>query len=443
MKQLIAFFTPSQKYGLFDRMRTSSLIILGLVGVIGAMLIFFKEIISTGKLEDVPLFMAIFIIGTLFFLKKYGIRHAGNIFSTGLVMIMIYSISKIDPTRDITYKFIDGYYNVILILAVGVIFASRTVFLINFGLVLLATTRIYIVAPSVFPESVEFIKTGYFNHTFTLIFMAIVLTASKIFADKSIDNAEKDAKIKDQQNKKLNDVFSLLKNTTDGLNNLSGEISNSANSLNSNSADQASNVEEITATIEEITTIISENASTTNQTSDTVKKTNTFVQQSGEIISNTRKAILNINEKIAFIKDIAFQTNILALNAAIEAARAGEAGRGFSVVAQEVKKLAEMSNEGAKQISEVVEVALSDSDQAEEYQNTIMADIQKITEVVENISKSSIEQQAGAEQINLSIFEVNTGAQNNASISEQLNESVSLLAKNAQELDELLKENAS
>lgn len=100
-----------------------------------------------------------------------------------------------------------------------------------------------------------------------------------------------------------------------------------------------------------------------------------------------------------------------------------------------------MSNEGAKEITELVEKALEDSKLAGEYQDRIVADIQQIDIVMDGISHSSNEQKSGAEQINISISEVNTGAQKNASISENLSDSVILLTQNAQKLTDLLEGN--
>ena len=443
MNKIISFFTPNEEYDLFDRLKTNSMIVLGFAGVFGTMFFLFNTLIKEGTIDTVTLMMGGFIIAVLFFLKYFGIKYAGNIFSVGTVLVMLYSLNKINPDIAIVEKFIDGYYIVILIMVVGVVFASRFVLLANAVLILASTIRITIVASKIFPDSVELINTAFTNHTFAIVFITAVLFASKIFTEKAIQKAENDAETMNNQNKKLNDVFTLLKDTTQGLNKLSNEIKDNAFDLNSNSATQASNIEEITATIEEMTSIIVQNSNNTQSTSDTVSNTSNFIQQSGQIISNTRQAILNISEKIEIIKDIAFQTNILALNAAIEAARAGEAGRGFSVVAHEVKKLAEMSNNGAKEITEMVEAALSDSDQAEEYQNTIVSDIKKVAEVMNGMSHSSAEQKSGAEQINVSISEVNIGAQNNAAISEKLSDSVRLLSNSAERLSELLQENSA
>lgn len=441
MKKILAFFTSDVEYDLFDRLKNNSLIVIGIAGIVGAIFLFFNSLVSTGKLDIIPLSMGIFIVAVLFFLKYYGIRHAGNLLSVGAMLILVYSLNKINPSEPIADKFVDGYYNVLMILVVGVVFASRWIMIINAGLILASTTRIFFVAGGMFSESATIIKDAYINHTFVTIFITGFLVASKIFTEKAIQKAEEDAEVMVEQNKKLNNVFSLLKETTSGLNKLSTEIRDSAYDLNNNSATQASNVEEITATIEEITSIIVENSNNTQDASSTVSNTNNFIQESGKIISNTRQAIVNINAKIEIIKDLAFQTNILALNAAIEAARAGDAGRGFSVVAHEVKKLADKSNEGAKEITELVQAALADSDQAEAYQNNLALDVYKIAEVMNGISASMAEQKSGAEQINVSISEVNLGAQNNASISEKLSESVVQLTNSAQKLSELLNAN--
>jgi methyl-accepting chemotaxis protein len=443
MKKIIVFFTPNAEYDLFDRLKTNSLIVLGLFGVFGSLFMFFNSLSVKGEFDNITLVMGGFIISILFFLKFYGIKRAGNILSVGAMVIMLYSLGQIDTGKEITSKFVDGYYIVLLILIVGVIFASKIVLLLNAVLVIVSTTRIFIVATDLFPNSAEIIKDSFTTHTFVVVFISGILFASKIFTEKAIQKAEDDAEVMSEQNKKLNNVFNLLRETTVGLNQLSTEIHESAYKLNNNSATQASNIEEITATIEEMTSIIVENSGNTQSASLTVSNTNNFIQESGKIISNTRQAIININQKIEIIKDLAFQTNILALNAAIEAARAGDAGRGFSVVAHEVKKLADKSNEGAKEITQLVHAALADSDQAEAYQNNLVLDGIRIAEVMDGISTSSSEQKSGAEQINVSIMEINIGAQNNAAISEKLSESVRLLSLNAQKLTDMVSDNSS
>jgi len=443
IKKILAFFVPNAEYDVFDRLKTNSMILIGFAGILGSIFFFIQTLSAEGTIDTVTLLMATFIIGVLFFLKRYGIKHAGNIFTLGAVLVMLYSVNKIDPNAEISAKFIDGYYIIILIMMLGVIFASRSIIIANSVLILASTTHILIKGQSLFPDEADVIKTAFINHSFTIVFITMIIFASKIFTEKAIQKAEEDALIMSKQNQKLSDVFELLKDTTSGLTNLSSEIKDNSHNLNNNSATQASNIEEITATIEEITSIIVQNSGQTNSTSETVSKTSEFIQQSGQIISNTREAIVKISDKIEIIKDIAFQTNILALNAAIEAARAGDAGRGFSVVAHEVKKLAELSNDGAKEITEMVEAALIDSDQAAKYQNTIVEDIKEVAKVMNDISVATMEQKSGAEQINVSISEINIGAQNNASISEKLSESVYHLSSSAERLNELILANSS
>ncbi|MBN1251782.1 MAG: hypothetical protein JXR51_01160 [Bacteroidales bacterium] len=149
-------------------------------------------------------------------------------------------------------------------------------------------------------------------------------------------------------------------------------------------------------------------------------------------------AIHNIDSKIGIIQEIASKTNLLALNAAIEAARAGLAGRGFSVVAAEVKKLADNSSEGAKEIINSVITALEYSDKAGKYQETISMDMKNINDIIKEIFNSTEEQRISVEQINHSISQINEGAQENAVIAEQLVASVEKLVEDASKLNSVI-----
>lgn len=121
------------------------------------------------------------------------------------------------------------------------------------------------------------------------------------------------------------------------------------------------NIEDITTSIQNVTVTSASTAATAESGSEVVGKAveqmqiiNQNVSETAEVINYLHESSNQISEIVTLISNIANQTNLLALNASIEAARAGEHGKGFSVVAEEVRKLAEESGSAAKQISEKI-----------------------------------------------------------------------------------------
>ncbi|MBN1251417.1 MAG: hypothetical protein JXR51_15830 [Bacteroidales bacterium] len=248
----------------------------------------------------------------------------------------------------------------------------------------------------------------------------------------------KNAEVIEEQNKKLNKLLKLVKESILVQDQLSSEIQSSTDRLSASSSEQAANIEEMSSAIEEVTNSIIQNADHSNQTSIAAKKTSSFIKKSDTALAKVLTAVKDISGKIGIVDEIARQTNLLALNAAIEAARAGQAGRGFSVVAAEVKKLAERSQDAAKHIVGLVNESMTISDEAGSYLSQMVDDVEHTANYIIKISESSAEQKLSVEQINSGMLEINNVAQENASVSENLASLVIVLNENAERLKKLI-----
>jgi Phenazine biosynthesis-like protein/Methyl-accepting chemotaxis protein (MCP) signalling domain len=142
-----------------------------------------------------------------------------------------------------------------------------------------------------------------------------------------------------------------------------------------------------------------------------------------------------VTNKISIINDIAFQTNLLALNAAVEAARAGEFGRGFSVVASEVKKLAEHSRTAADEINVISQQSMNVTMYASALLSELIPDIRNATTIVQEIATASMEQQSGSEQINSAIQQLNEITQQYAYTSIELSQKSEILNQMSTDLN--------
>ncbi|MGE0087626.1 MAG: PocR ligand-binding domain-containing protein [Desulfococcaceae bacterium] len=198
------------------------------------------------------------------------------------------------------------------------------------------------------------------------------------------------------------------------------ELKSRSEEMSQGASEQAASAEEVSASMEEMTAAIRQNADNAGATERIALQAAQTAGEGGKAVAETVTAIQTIAERITVIQEIARETNMLALNAAIESARAGSSGRGFSVVAAEVRKLSEQIQKAAKKIISVTASGVTVAENAGGMLSRIVPDIRKTAELVQEISSSSQEQHSGADQINKAIQQLDQIIQQNAAISEEM-----------------------
>ena len=248
----------------------------------------------------------------------------------------------------------------------------------------------------------------------------------------------------------LAEIVGRIQQSAVSINSAASEIAAGNQDLSQRTEQQAANLEETAASMEELTSTVRQNAEHARQANQLAIGAAGVASQGGEIVSKvvgTMAGIEASSKKIAdiisVIDGISFQTNILALNAAVEAARAGEQGRGFAVVASEVRTLAQRSTAAAKEIKTLIDDSVERVTEGSALVHTagttmaeIVSSVQRVTDIMGEISAASQEQSVGIEQVNTTVTQMDETTQQNAALVEEATAAARAMEEQATQLTE-------
>ena len=232
----------------------------------------------------------------------------------------------------------------------------------------------------------------------------------------------------------LQDMVKEISSATHNLMSLSEELSQSQADLSERSSREAASLEEISANTEEIATTVSENSKHADETraiaEDVLARLSAAAQSCAEVVNIIMTAARSAQETTAItkaIQDIAFTTNILSLNASVEAARAGKEGKGFAVIAEEIRKLAIHSNQEAKRAGTIIGELVVAMDKGEKGLQAMDSAIDDVTgqastmvEHVAAIADACKEQDLGLQELAKGLNTLEEGLTHNASMAEEI-----------------------
>ena len=245
-------------------------------------------------------------------------------------------------------------------------------------------------------------------------------------------------------------IVGQVRQASDSIATGSGQIASGNTDLSQRTEEQASSLQQTAAAMEQMTATVKGSVDTARHASELAGSACTAASAGGAAVGQVVATMAQISDSsrkiadiIGVIDGIAFQTNILALNAAVEAARAGEHGRGFAVVASEVRGLAQRSAQAAREIKGLIGRSVDDVEagsrlvgEAGRAMEGLVAQVQRVSGLIGQISSASAEQSGGIGQIGTAVSQLDHMTQQNAALVEESAAAAESLSQQARKLTE-------